>query len=174
MGYSDFKAFGYSRSTAVLCVAPSSDFGGARRACSNVDLRGAAPRAGNATFTLVGTIVGGDSRIAILFDETSKITSGVREGERSGWTLRSVYPRSATLEESGRVVTLALPEPSGEIGPPPTPVSAPPTVGKRRSSQFRRALLSQERLDLLRVARAEAGARRRLAPATIEGCRDAS
>jgi hypothetical protein len=84
-------------------------------------------------FTLVGTIVGGDSRIAIFFDETSKISSGVREGERaSGWTLRSVYPRSATLEESGRVVTLALPEPSGEIGPPPTPGSAPPTVGNRR------------------------------------------
>ena len=92
-----------------------------------------APAPETPPFTLVGTIVGGDSRIAIFYDETSKIASGVREGERaSGWTLRSVDPRSATLEESGRVVTLALPEPSGEIGPPPTPDSAPPTPGKRR------------------------------------------
>ncbi len=92
-----------------------------------------APAPETPPFTLVGTIVGGDSRIAIFYDDTSKIASGVREGERaSGWTLRSVDPRSATLEESGRVVTLALPEPSGEIGPPPAPDSAPPTVGKRR------------------------------------------
>jgi hypothetical protein len=83
-------------------------------------------------FTLVGTIVGSDSRIAIFYDETSMIASGVREGERaSGWTLRSVDPRSATLEESGRVVTLALPEPSGEVGSPPPPVSASPGRGKR-------------------------------------------
>jgi hypothetical protein len=84
-------------------------------------------------FTLVGTIVGGDRRIAIFYDDNSKIASGVREGERaSGWTLRSVDPRSATLEESGRVVTLALPEPSAEGGATPAPVSAPPTVSKRR------------------------------------------
>ena len=92
-----------------------------------------APAPETPPFTLVGTIVGADSRIAIFYDDTSKIASGVREGERaSGWTLRSVDPRSATLEESGRVVTLALPEPSGEIGPPPTPDPAPPTAGKRR------------------------------------------
>ena len=92
-----------------------------------------APAPETPPFTLVGTIVGGDSRIAIFYDETSKISSGVREGERaSGWTLRSVDPRSATLEESGRVVTLALPEPSGEVGSPPPPVSASPARGKRR------------------------------------------
>ena len=92
-----------------------------------------APAPETPPFTLVGTIVGGDSRIAIFYDETSKIASGVREGERaSGWTLRSVDPRSATLEESGRVVTLALPEPSGEVGSPPPPISASPARGKRR------------------------------------------
>jgi general secretion pathway protein N len=83
-------------------------------------------------FTLVGTIVGGDSRIAIFYDEGSKIASGVREGERaSGWTLRTVDSRSATLEESGRVVTLALPDPSAELGPPAAPVSEPPTKRER-------------------------------------------
>jgi general secretion pathway protein N len=91
-----------------------------------------APAPETPPFTLVGTIVGGDSRIAIFYDETSKIASGVRAGERaSGWTLRSVDPRSATLEESGRIVTLALPEPPGEIGSPPPAVSASPTRGKR-------------------------------------------
>ena len=82
-------------------------------------------------FTLVGTIIGDDSRIAIFYDQTSKIASGVREGERaSGWTLRSVDPRSATLEGSGGTVTLDLPEPSAEAGPAPPPVAAPPRRGK--------------------------------------------
>ena len=77
-------------------------------------------------FTLVGTIIGAESRIAIFYDETSKIASGVREGERaSGWTLRAVDPRSATLEGSGRMVTLELPEPSAQESPAPR-VSAPP------------------------------------------------
>jgi hypothetical protein len=91
-----------------------------------------APAPETPPFTLVGTIVGGDSRIAIFYDETLKIASGVRAGERaSGWTLRSVDPRSATLEESGRIVTLALPEPSGEVGSSPPPVSASPARANR-------------------------------------------
>jgi hypothetical protein len=66
-------------------------------------------------FTLIGTIVGENSRIAIFLDETSKIATGVREGERtSGWTLRSVESRSAVLEGSNRVVTLDLPEPAAD------------------------------------------------------------
>jgi general secretion pathway protein N len=76
-------------------------------------------------FTLVGTIIGDDSRIAILYDQTSKIASGVREGERaSGWTLRAVDLRSATLEGSGGMVTLELPEPSAQESPAPR-ISAP-------------------------------------------------
>jgi hypothetical protein len=69
-------------------------------------------------FTLVGTIIGENSRIAILFDENSKIATGVREGDSaSGWTLRSVDPRSATVEGSGRTVTLDLPEPTTQESP---------------------------------------------------------
>jgi hypothetical protein len=64
-------------------------------------------------FTLVGTIIGENSRIAIFFDPASKIATGVREGERaSGWTLRSVDSRSAVLEGGNRMVTLDLPEPA--------------------------------------------------------------
>src|SRR5271165_1845555 len=77
-------------------------------------------------FTLVGTIIGDSRRIAIFYDQTSKIASGVREGERaSGWTLRSVDPRSATLEGSGRVVTLDLPEPAARKSPAPRISEAP-------------------------------------------------
>jgi general secretion pathway protein N len=66
-------------------------------------------------FTLIGTIISENSRIAIFLDETSKIATGVREGERtSGWTLRSVESRSAVLEGSNRMVTLDLPEPAAD------------------------------------------------------------
>jgi len=82
--------------------------------------------------TLVGTIIGEENRIAIFFDENSKTAAGVREGElASGWTLRTVEPRSAVLEGRGRTVTLDLPEPAGSEPPGPEgagPESAAPLV----------------------------------------------
>jgi hypothetical protein len=66
-------------------------------------------------FTLVGTIIGEKSRIAIFFNEALKTATGVKEGESdSGWILRSVDPRSAILDGSGRTVTLELPEPAAQ------------------------------------------------------------
>jgi hypothetical protein len=66
-------------------------------------------------FTLVGTIIGENSRIAIFFDEGLETATGVKEGEsNSGWILRSVDPRSAILDGSGRTVTLELPEPAAQ------------------------------------------------------------
>jgi hypothetical protein len=83
-------------------------------------------------FTLVGTIVGGNSRIAIFFDDSLKTATGVKEGESdSGWTLRSVDTRSATLDGSGRTVTLDLPEPAGQESQA-APVSAPAWRNGRR------------------------------------------
>lgn len=88
------------------------------------------PAAEKPPFTLVGTIIGADNRIAILFDEISKNASGLHEGERvSGWTLRSVGPLSATLEESGRLVTLELPRPDDKAIPAPH-VSGAPSQGE--------------------------------------------
>jgi hypothetical protein len=90
-------------------------------------------------FTLVGTIIGENSRIAIFFKEKLKTATGVKEGESdSGWILRSVGPRSAILEGGGRTVTLDLPEPAAQesAGPPvrtaPLPVSTPPWRNSRR------------------------------------------
>lgn len=68
-------------------------------------------------FTLVGTIIGENNRIGIFRNESSKTATRIREGERdSGWTLRSVDPRSAVLEGAGQMVTLDLPEPSAAGG----------------------------------------------------------
>jgi hypothetical protein len=100
---------------------------------------------------LVGTIIGDDRRIAIFYDETSKIASGVRQGERaSGWTLRAVDPRSATLEGSGRVVTLDLPEPSAQASPAsdedsPTSAEETPTPTPRASATPRRGILRRQK-----------------------------
>jgi hypothetical protein len=69
-------------------------------------------------FTLVGTIIGENSRIAIFFNEALKTATGVKEGESdSGWILRSVDLRSAILDGSGRTVTLDLPEPAAQESP---------------------------------------------------------
>ena len=99
-------------------------------------------------FTLVGTIIGENSRIAIFFDEALKTATGVKQGDSdSGWQLRSVNPRSAILDGSGRTVTLDLPEPAAHQGPaptepvaqqdPPPPVGAPPWRNGRRAQPGR-------------------------------------
>ncbi len=83
-------------------------------------------------FTLVGTIIGENSRIAIFFYKTLKTATALKEGESdSGWILRSIDPRSAILDGSGRTVTLDLPEPAAQEGPAP-PVSASPWRNGRR------------------------------------------
>ena len=90
-------------------------------------------------FILLGTIIGENSRIAIFFNEALKTTTRIKEGESdSGWILRSVDPRSAILDGSGRTVTLDLPEPAAQESPEPLvpvsppPVSAPPWRNGRR------------------------------------------
>jgi hypothetical protein len=90
----------------------------------------AAPPPAPATppFTLVGTIIGENSRIAIFFNDAVKTATGIKEGESdAGWILRSVDPRSAILDGSGRTVTLDLPEPAAQESPaPPVRVPRPP------------------------------------------------
>jgi hypothetical protein len=79
-------------------------------------------------FTLLGTIIGGGTRLAVFLNDQSKAVTRIREGESdSGWTLRSVDPRSAILENDGRMVTVEFPVVSGS----PAPVvasSAPQSV----------------------------------------------
>ena len=76
-------------------------------------------------FTLLGTIIGDRTRIGVFLNDQSKAVTRMREGEGdSGWTLRSVDPRSAVLEKDGRMETLDLPVVSSSIAgahasPPP-------------------------------------------------------
>jgi general secretion pathway protein N len=78
---------------------------------------------------LVGTIVGAEKRIAILFNTTTRQVTHVREGEEeSGWRVRLVSPRSAVVEKDAQSVTLDLPKP-GEapvIGEEPAAGDEPP------------------------------------------------
>jgi general secretion pathway protein N len=70
-------------------------------------------------FTLLGTLIGPSDRIAILMNESTKQTTRLREGARdSGWTLRSVDPRSAVMANEGRLVGLELPKSNGVTGAP--------------------------------------------------------
>jgi hypothetical protein len=90
-------------------------------------------------FSLVGTIIGEDGRFAIFLDQASKTATGIKEGDSvSGWTLRSVDPRSTVVEGSGRTVTLDLPEPAGQDGPAPSVPEAPRRNGlvQGRPSRF--------------------------------------
>ncbi len=76
------------------------------------------------------------TRIAIFYDQSSGTASGVRMGRSaSGWTLRAVDPHSATVEGSGRGVTLDLPEPSAQGNP----VSAENSSVSAQETQVTRA-----------------------------------
>jgi general secretion pathway protein N len=77
--------------------------------------------------SLVGAVAGETEGIAIFLDETTKDIVRLRTGEThpSGWTLRSVRGREATLQKDRESVTLALPapseQPSAGAGPTPGP-----------------------------------------------------
>lgn len=60
---------------------------------------------------LVGTIAGDTDGIAIFVEQDTKNVIRLRLGEaHSGWVLRSVRSREASLENAGRTETVALPK----------------------------------------------------------------
>lgn len=60
---------------------------------------------------LVGTIAGDTDGIAIFVEQDTKNVVRLRLGEaHSGWVLRSVRSREASLENAGRTETVALPK----------------------------------------------------------------
>jgi general secretion pathway protein N len=62
--------------------------------------------------TLIGTAVGSEETVAILLDSASRHVIELRIGEaESGWTLRSVTPKTTTFEKDDREVTLSMPKP---------------------------------------------------------------
>ena len=119
MGHSRFETLCDARPPPFLRLAPPADADGRRRARASAPNAPAPPTAPETPpFVLVGTIIGENSRIAIFFNGALKTSTGVKEGESdSGWILRSVDPRSATVDGSGRTVTLDLPEPAAQQSP---------------------------------------------------------
>jgi hypothetical protein len=85
---------------------------------------------------LVGAVVGDVEAVAIFVDQGTRGIVRLRTGEHySGWVLRSVKGREATLEKGREMVLLALPAP-GEQGrlqadPQPIPPALPgaPVLG---------------------------------------------
>jgi len=73
---------------------------------------------------LVGAVAGENEGIAIFLDQTTRGIVRLRTGENhSGWILRSVKGREATLEKNRESILLALPAPTD----PPT-ASGPPGI----------------------------------------------
>jgi general secretion pathway protein N len=89
------------------------------------------PEPERAQLTLIGTVVSETERIGIFIDQTTKKVVRLRMGEAvTGWILRSLERREATLEKNRQTVTLALPAPDAvpakngpQLGLPPPPVS---------------------------------------------------
>jgi len=62
---------------------------------------------------LLGAVLGDSEGIAILLDQGSSGIVRLRTGEQySGWTLRSVRAREATLQKEPETIVLALPAPN--------------------------------------------------------------
>jgi hypothetical protein len=65
--------------------------------------------------SLVGTIVGKNEGIGIFFDRTTRDIVRIRTGQaHAGWILRAIRAREATLDQNGRMATLALPPAGAE------------------------------------------------------------
>jgi hypothetical protein len=61
---------------------------------------------------LVGAIAGGSEGIAVFLDQATNNIIRLRTGQdHSGWVLRSVKGREATLQKDQQTTTLTLPVP---------------------------------------------------------------
>jgi general secretion pathway protein N len=70
--------------------------------------------------TLIGTVVGETDGIGVFLDQTTQGFVRLKTGEEhSGWVLKSVKPRSATLEKAQQKETLSLPTPQNGIANAP-------------------------------------------------------
>ena len=76
--------------------------------------------------TLIGTIVGGERPVAVLFNKLTRAVSTAHEGDETlGWRITAVSARSAVAEKEGVAVTLDLPRPGDATGAP-GPDAKPP------------------------------------------------
>jgi general secretion pathway protein N len=76
---------------------------------------------------LVGAIAGDGEGFAVFLDQGTNNVVRLKTGQDfSGWVLKSVKGREATLEKNQRATTLALPAPNGDIAGEPAAAPSPP------------------------------------------------
>jgi general secretion pathway protein N len=69
--------------------------------------------------TLIGTVVGETEGIGVFLDQNTQGFVRLKTGEQhSGWVLKSVKPREATLEKQDHTETLSLPKPQDSSAAP--------------------------------------------------------
>jgi general secretion pathway protein N len=81
--------------------------------------------------TLIGVIAGESEGFAVFLDQASNSVVRLKTGQdHSGWVLRAVKGREATLHKNGKSEILALPVPGGGgVIPGGEPSSGPPPGG---------------------------------------------
>ena len=83
------------------------------------------------TLTLIGTIVGPGTSVAMLRDTATQAVKRVREGEEtSGWRLKTVKLRAVVVEKGDQSAVLALPNRLDASGEQPS--QNPLALGDRR------------------------------------------
>lgn len=76
--------------------------------------------------TLVGAVAGESEGYAVFLDQATNTVIRLKTGQdHSGWVLRSVKGREATLQKDRRTTTLALPVPGAAQTVPGVPVAIP-------------------------------------------------
>lgn len=122
----DRPLFSPSRRTPVVVAPPSP------KAITAVETKPAAPE--QPPFTLLGTIVGAEARLALVQNRSSNAVLRLHEGEaEAGWRMLKVDLRSIVLGKGANSTTLELPKPgqAGGNAPPDVPLAAAdiPLVG---------------------------------------------
>jgi hypothetical protein len=83
------------------------------------------PEPEHLNLTLVGTVVSEAESIGVFLDQSTHIFVRLRAGEEhSGWIVRSIKARKASLEKNSRTETLSLPAPQ-DASPRPRAVGDP-------------------------------------------------
>jgi hypothetical protein len=83
------------------------------------------PEPEHSNLTLVGTVVSEAESIGVFLDQSTQIFVRLRAGEEhSGWIVRSIKGREASLEKNSRTETLSLPA-YRDAGPRPPEVGNP-------------------------------------------------
>jgi len=91
--------------------------------------------------TLLGTVIGGETQLALCQDQATKDTVRLKIGQNyDGWVLRLVGRREAQFEKADQIATLVIPVPGTETQGGDAPMTkpmiasavSPPEAGRKR------------------------------------------